>query len=73
MKCLLILAIFLTYYMAWGWCDYCILITAGASCGGACAGMTFLVPSCWGGVLASLLRGFRIGNEIASVNIHWKI
>jgi hypothetical protein len=73
MQIVLIVAFFATYYLTWGICDYCILVAAGASCGGVCAGMTFLSPSCWAGVLACLLRGFRIGNEIASVEVHWKV
>lgn len=73
MSIILIVACFLAYYSAWGLCDTCILIATGASCGGVCVGMTFLSPSCYAGVLACLLRGFRIGNEIANVNVHWKI
>ena len=73
MKFLIIVGLFLTYYMAWGFCDYCILAATGASCGCACSGATWLFPSCWAGILASLLRGFRLGNEIATVNIHWKV
>lgn len=73
MKVLIIVGLFLTYYLSWGFCDYCILITTLGSCAGSCSGMTFLFPSCWAGILASLLRGFRLGNELATVNVHWKI
>lgn len=70
---ILVASFFLVYYLTFGLCDYCILAAAAGSCVGTCAGMTFLGPSCWAGVLACLLRGFRLGNEIASVDIHWKI
>jgi hypothetical protein len=73
MQFMLIIGCFLAYYSAWGICDRCILIATAASCGGSCIGMTFLNPSCFAGVLASLLRGFRIGSELAHVDIQWKI
>ena len=73
LKVFSLITLFFLYYEFWGVCDRCILIVAGASCGGACIGMGFLNVSCLAGVLASLLRGFRLGNEIAHVDIHWKI
>lgn len=73
MQALLVALCFTTYYIAWGVCDTCILIITAASCGGACSGLGFLTPSCWAGILASLLRGFRVGNELAHVDVHWKI
>lgn len=73
MKFLLIIGCFLAYYIAWGFCDRCILIVTVASCGGTWVGMGFLGPSCYAGILASLLRGFRLGSEMAHVDIQWKI
>ena len=73
MKTLLLLSAFALYFLLWGVCDICILLVAAASCGGVCIGMDFLSTSCVAGVLAALFRGFRLGNEIAAVEIHWKM
>lgn len=73
MKLLLVCVLFLIYYSLWGVCDYCILIATASSCLGGFVGMGFLTPSCWAGIIASLLRGFRLGSELAHVDVHWKI
>lgn len=73
LKFLLLSIIFLVFYLAWEVCDYCIFFTALGSCGGSFAGLKFLSVPCWAGVVSCLLRGFTIGNEIAQVQVHWKI
>ena len=69
----LLITFFLVYYLSFGLCDTCILLATVGSCVGKCVGMNFLGVSCWAGILASILRGFRLGNEIASVEVKWKI
>lgn len=73
MRTVLILSSFALYFLLWGVCDVCILAVAAASCGSICLGMTYMTPSCVAGALAALFRGFRIGNQIAAVEIHWKM
>lgn len=73
LQILMVCLFFLAYFIFWEVCDLCIFLVAAASCGGSCIGLTFLSPSCWAGIFASLLRGFRIGSEIAHVDVHWKI
>lgn len=72
-KFVVLMTVFLVFYMSWDLCDYCILFTALGSCGGSFAGLRFLSVPCWSGVVACLLRGFTIGNEVAQVQVHWKI
>lgn len=73
MRTVLILSTFALYFLLWGVCDFGILCVAAASCGSVCLGMTYMSASCVAGIFVSLLRGFRIGNQIAAVEIHWKM
>ena len=68
-----IVFIFLVYFLAWGVCDLCILLATIGSCAGSCVRIDWLAPSCWAGFLASLLRGYRIGSEIAHIDVQWKL
>lgn len=68
----MLVMLFLAYYLSFGFCDVCILFTTLASCAGKCVGLEFLNVSCWAGVLASVLRGFRIGSEIATIDVKMK-
>lgn len=68
-----IVFIFLVYFLSWGVCDICILLATIGSCAGSCVRIDWLAPSCWAGFLASLLRGYRIGSEIAHIDVQWKL
>jgi hypothetical protein len=68
-----ILLIASLYIGMWSWCDVCILGLTAASCLGTCTICSFLSFNCIAGVLASLYKGFRIGSEWATLDIHWKI
>lgn len=68
----MLVTFFLVYYLSFGLCDVCILIATLGSCAGKCVGLDFLHVSCWAGVLASVLRGFRVGSEIATVDVKLK-
>ena len=70
--CIIVL-IFLIYFLAWGVCDTCILLATIGSCAASCLRIDWLGPSCWAGFLASLLRGYRIGSEIAHIDVNWKL
>lgn len=68
-----IILIFLIYFLAWDVCDICILLTAIGSCAATCLRIDWLGPSCWAGFFASILRGYRVGSEIAHVDVQWKL
>jgi hypothetical protein len=61
------------YVAAWSYCDICVLGVAVGSCAASCVGCGFLSFNCFAGILASLIKGFRIGSEVASLDIHWKM
>jgi hypothetical protein len=61
------------FYIAWGLCDICVLALTVGSCAASCLGASWLTVSCLGGVGATLLRGIRIGSQLASVDLHLKI
>lgn len=73
MKVLFMAGVFASLFLLWGVCDLCIMLVAVGSCALTCLGFPFLGPSCVLGALVCLLRGFRFGSELASVDVHWKI
>jgi hypothetical protein len=70
-KVVLIFVFFALYYLLWNWYAMITFIIAIASCTLSCLGMPFLCPSCYAGLLVSLLHGIRIGNELIHVDIKW--
>ena len=73
MRFLLILAVAVIYIAMWSLCDICVLGIAVGSCMCSCMGCGFMSFNCFAGIFASLIKGFRIGSEIAAVDVHWKI
>ena len=72
MRVILIALVAGAYVALWQFCDFCILGVAVASCAASCVGCGFMTFNCIAGVMASLLKGFRLGSELANVEIHWK-
>lgn len=73
MRVVVLLTIFLLYFVFWGTSDVAILGLTLGSCAGTFIGLDFLLIPCWAGVIASLLRGFTLGSQIATIDVHWKI
>jgi hypothetical protein len=73
MRFLLILAVAVIYIAMWSLCDICVLGIAVGSCMCSCMGCGFMSFNCFAGILASLIKGFRIGSELAAIDVHWKI
>jgi hypothetical protein len=73
MRMLLILAVSVIYIALWSLCDICVLSIAVGSCMCSCMGCGFMSFNCFAGILASLIKGFRIGSELAAIDVHWKI
>jgi hypothetical protein len=70
-KVVSIFIFFLLYYLLWNWDAMLTFIIAISSCTLSCIGMPFLCPSCYAGLLVSLLHGIRVGNELIHVDIKW--
>lgn len=68
-----ILLVILTYLAMWNVCDLCIMYTMFAACGVTLLGGSFLFSSCWIGILATFLKGFRIGSTDAHVDVKWTL
>lgn len=73
MKTTIVFALFLLYFILWNMSDIGILLVAIGSCAGSFTCLPFLSVSCYAGIVASLLRGFTLGSEIATIDIHWKV
>ena len=72
-KLMLIGLVFLMYMALWNVCDLCIMYVTAASCGVTLLGGSFLFSSCWIGILATFLKGFRVGSTDAHVDVKWTI
>ena len=73
LKIMSILVIILIYLAMWTACDLCIMYTMFAACGVTLLGGNFLFSSCWIGILATFLKGFRIGSTDAHVDVKWTL
>ena len=73
MRIALTVGVLFLYLGLWHYCEVCILGVTVVSCAASCTLCNFLSFNCVAGVLASLWKGFRIGTELANVEIHWKI
>ena len=65
--------IVLMYTAMWFVCDVCIMWTAIGTCGVTLLGGSFLSTTCWLGICATLLKGFRIGDTMAHVDVKWTV
>lgn len=72
-KVALMLLVVLVYAATWNVCDLCIMYVAAASCGVTILGGSFMFSPCWIGILATFLKGFRIGSTLAHVDVKWTI
>jgi hypothetical protein len=61
------------YVCMWFVCDICIAWTTVATCGVTLLGGSWLTSTCWLGVCATLIKGFRIGETMAHVDVKWNI
>jgi hypothetical protein len=72
-KIIMIAFIMLVYLALWNVCDLCIMYAAAGSCGITLLGGSFMFSSCWIGILATFIKGFRIGSTLAHVDVKWTI
>jgi hypothetical protein len=72
MRIITVLAFFGLYYILWSWYAMFTFTLAIFSCALSCLGLPFLGASCYAGILASLIHGIRIGNELVHVDVKWK-
>ena len=72
-KVMLMFFVILMYAAMWNICDLCIMYTMVAACGVTLLGGGFMFSSCWIGILATFLKGFRIGSTTAHVDVKWNI
>ncbi len=73
MKLMLMGLMVLTYLALWNVCDFCIMYATAASCGITLLGGSFMFSPCWIGIIATLLKGFRIGSTDAHVDVKWTL
>ena len=79
MACRAVLKVFsmvlivLLYLAMWNVCDLCIMYTTFVACGVTLLGGSFMFSPCWIGILATFLKGFRIGSTDAHVDVKWTL
>ena len=72
-KVMMMFFVVLMYMALWNVCDLCIMYTMAAACGVTLLGGSFMFSTCWIGILATFMKGFRIGSTTAHVDIKWNI
>lgn len=68
-----VIGIFLAYFLLWDFWDAGIFMVAAGSCGASCLGIAWLTPSCFAGAVASIIKGVRLGSQIAHVDVQWRV
>jgi hypothetical protein len=72
MKFAIIALCFAIYYIAWAWYAMITFVVAVSVCTLSCLGIPCLTSACYAGILASLLHGVRLGNDMIHVDIKWR-